>query len=97
MEETSVRLAELEARQRLDGRRIDKLQSQLEDYGQVVSSIQVLANEQGHIKDDVSEIKRDVKGLTEKPAKRWESLTATVLSLVTGAILALVFTRLGIG
>jgi len=98
MNEDQIRiLTEVDQRSRSNTHRIDEMQDKLEDYGEMVSTIKVLANEQGHIKDDVSEIKQTVTGLAEKPGKRWDELVKTVIGIVVGALLALTFTHMGIG
>lgn len=98
MNEEQIRiLTEVDQRSRSNTHRIDEMQGKLEDYGEMVSTIKVLANEQGHIKDDVSSIKKTVTGLAEKPGKRWDDLVKTVIGIVVGALLALAFTHMGIG
>ena len=98
MNEEQIRiLTEVDQRSRSNTHRIDQMQDKLEDYGEMVSTIKVLANEQGHIKDDVSSIKKTVTGLAEKPGKRWDDLVKTVIGIVVGALLALAFTHMGIG
>ena len=98
MNEEQIRmLTEVDQRSRSNTHRIDQMQDKLEDYGEMVSTIKVLANEQGHIKDDVSEIKKTVTGIAEKPGKRWDDLVKTVIGIVVGALLALAFTHMGIG
>ena len=51
------------------------------------SGTAVFAKEQEHIQADVKEIKADVKALTDKPAKRWESLVDKLLLVAAGAFL----------
>lgn len=98
MNEEQIRiLTEVDQRSRSNTHRIDEMQDKLDDYGEMVSTIKVLANEQGHIKDDVSSIKKTVTGLAEKPGKRWDDLVKTVIGIVVGALLALAFTHMGIG
>lgn len=98
MNEEQIRtLTEVDQRSRSNTHRIDEMQDKLEDYGEMVSTIKVLANEQGHIKDDVSSIKKTVNGMAEKPGKRWDELVKTVIGIVVGALLALAFTHMGIG
>lgn len=97
MNEEQIRmLTEVDQRSRSNTHRIDQIQDKLEDYGEMVSTIKVLANEQGHIKDDVSSIKKTVTGLAEKPGKRWDELVKTAVGIVVGALLALAFTRAGL-
>lgn len=96
MEDLAVKVAEIDQRSKSNTKRLDEMKEKLEDYGEMVSTIKVLANEQGHIKDDVSAIKKTVTGLAEKPGKRWDDLVKTVIGIVVGALLALAFTHMGI-
>lgn len=63
---------------------IEKRQDNLDD---LVKSVALFAQEQEYIKEDVKEIKADVKALTDKPAKRWESLVDKLLLVAAGAFL----------
>lgn len=96
VEDLAVKVTEIDARCKSNTHRIDEMQEKLEDYGEMVSTIKVLANEQGHIKDDVSEIKGTVTKLAEKPGKRWDDLVKTVIGIVVGALLTLAFTHIGL-
>ena len=69
-------------RHRLEG--IEKRQDNLDE---LVKSVALFAQEQEYIKKDVKEIKADVKALTDKPAKRWESLVDKLLLVAAGAFL----------
>lgn len=54
-----------------------------DNLDRLLSSVATLATEQEHIKNDVTEIKADVKGLTERPAKRWD---AVIAAIITGVV-----------
>ena len=54
----------------------------------LTTSVRVLASDQGHLKDDVGEIKSDVKSLMAKPAKRWDGLVDKLLFVLAGAFIA---------
>ena len=97
MDELKVKIAEIDQRSKSNTHRIDELAEKLDDYGEMVSTIKVLANEQGHIKDDVASIKNTVDSMAEKPGKRWEALLDTVVKIVVGALITYVFTQIGIG
>lgn len=86
-EALAVEVARIDAHSKDNARRISKVEERQDDLDKLVSSIGALANEQEHIKTDVSEIKNDVKTLTERPAKRWDALIAAIISTLVGLIL----------
>ena len=67
--------------------RIDDMEKRQDNLDDLVASVAVFAKEQEHIQADVKEIKADVKALTDKPAKRWESLVDKLLLVAAGAFL----------
>ena len=72
--------------------RLDELESRQDDLDKLVSAVNVLAVREENMENDVKEIKADVKMLTSKPGKMWESMmekiTLTVAAAVVGYILA---------
>ena len=87
---------ETEQRAKSNAHRLDAVEKKLEDYGAVITSIQVLAKRQEDMDCDIKEIKGDVKSLTEKPARRWESFVAAVISALAAAIVGYALAKLGI-
>ena len=67
--------------------RIDDMEKRQDNLDELVKSVALFAQEQEYIKEDVKEIKADVKALTDKPAKRWESLVDKLLLVAAGAFL----------
>ena len=67
--------------------RIEDVEKRQDNLDELVASVAVFAKEQEHIQADVKEIKADVKALTDKPAKRWESLVDKLLLVAAGAFL----------
>ena len=67
--------------------RIDDMEKRQDNLDELVKSVALFAQEQEYIKKDVKEIKADVKALTDKPAKRWESLVDKLLLVAAGAFL----------
>ena len=67
--------------------RIDDMEKRQDNLDELVKSVALFAQEQEYIKEDVKEIKSDVKALTDKPAKRWESLVDKLLLVAAGAFL----------
>jgi hypothetical protein len=48
------------------------------------------------ISDDTKEIKQDVKGITLKPAKRWDGFVDKVMNVVIVIILGYIATHMGL-
>ena len=67
--------------------RIEDVEKRQDNLDELVASVAVFAKEQEHIQAGVKEIKADVKALTDKPAKRWESLVDKLLLVAAGAFL----------
>lgn len=84
----AVKVAEVEQRSKSNTHRLDKIEERQDNLDRLVSSVAALANEQEHIKDDVTEIKTDVKSLTEKPAKRWDAVVGAIITGIVGFIIA---------
>lgn len=78
-DEMAVRIENIEVRQ-------DKMEKRQDDLEQLTNAVSVMQNEQEHIKEDLGEIKGDVKTLIEKPAKRWDSIVMTSITVVVGAL-----------
>ena len=87
MEDIAVKVAEIDQRSKSNTHRLDKVEERQDNLDKLVSSVSALANEQEHIKEDVTEIKTDVKALTEKPAKRWDGIVDKLIwLLISGAV-----------
>jgi len=89
-------LAETEARSKSNTHRLDKLEERVSEQGELIQSVKLLAQEQEHIKSDVSEIKADVKSIADKPKKRWEAIGDKLLWLVIGGVAAWVMSQIGL-
>lgn len=62
----------------------------MEELTHLMEAVAVLQAEQARMKEDVTEIKADVKRLMLKPGSRWESLLEkAMLCLVSAAVAAL--------
>ena len=67
--------------------RLEDVEKRQDNLDELVKSVALFAQEQEYIKEDVKEIKADVKALTDKPAKRWDSLVDKLLLVAAGAFL----------
>ena len=68
--------------------RMDDVEKDQKALNELTASVRELAVDQGNMKEDIREIKTDVKGLTAIPGKRWESLVDKLLFAAAGAVLA---------
>lgn len=85
----ALKLVDVENRSKGNTRRIEQLEKWKEQIAnEKFSKIDVLANDQKAIKEDVAEIKIDVKGLLEKPANRWEGLVKGLIAGFIGAFIS---------
>ena len=86
-----------EQRSKINAHRIDKLEEQQKQLSDLVSAVAVLAEKQSQIGDDVDDIKRKIKVLAEKPAKRWDGVVDKIISAIIAAIMGYALARIGLG
>lgn len=86
-----------EQRSKSNTHRIDKLEEQQKQLSDLVSAVAVLAERQNQIGDDVNSIKRELKTLAEKPAKRWDGVVDKIISAIIAAIMGYALARIGLG
>lgn len=91
-QELSVKLAETEQRARSNMHRIEKLEQQQKDLNKLVTAVEVLASREKSVETDVKEIKADVKTITQKSGRRWDTMIDRVLYVLIGAVLSLLMT-----
>lgn len=89
------RLTECEERSKSNTHRLDEVEKRQEDLTDLVTSVKVLATREERLETDVKEIKEDVKTLTDKPAKRWETIVTYVIAGIVAAVIGYVFGKLG--
>ncbi|MEA4894560.1 MAG: hypothetical protein VB064_04785 [Oscillospiraceae bacterium] len=90
------RLTEAEQRCKSNTHRLDKAEERQDNLDALVTSVATLATEQEHIKEDVTEIKSDVKTLTGKSGKRWDELIDKIIWAIVAAGIGFLLARLGI-
>lgn len=90
------RLTEVEERSKSNTHRLDEVERRQENLDKLTTSVSLLAAREERVEKDVKEIKTDVKGLAEKPGKRWEAVVDKVIMLVVGAVIAYLLTKVGL-
>ena len=89
------RLTECEERSKSNTHRLDEVEKRQEDLTDLVTSVKVLATREERLETDVKEIKENVKTLTDKPAKRWETVVTYVIAGIVAAVLGYIFGKIG--
>ncbi len=94
-EEMAVKLVEVDARSKSNTHRLDKMEEEFEALNKLATAMEVMANEQKHIaetittmEDNLDTLKREVKTIEEKPAKRWDGMVDKFLYGLAGAVAA---------
>ena len=90
------RLTEVEERAKSNSHRIDKVEKQQDEFVDLVTSVKILAEREQNVENDVKEIKSDVKSLTSKPGKRWDSLIDKITVAIIGAVIGLLLSLIGL-
>lgn len=81
-------IALIDARSKSNTHRINELREHQSALDKLATSVEVLATKQETVEGDVKEIKEDVKTMTGKAGKRWESLVDKILAALAGAFVA---------
>lgn len=90
------RLTEVEERSKSNSHRLDDMERRQDNLDELVSTVKVLAVREENVESDVKEIKSDVKALTTKPAKRWDSLVDKIIMTITAAIVGFFLAKFGL-
>ena len=92
MDEIQVerRLAEVEQRSKSNTHRIDELATEQKAQNELATSVALMMQEQKTIKNDISEVKKDVKSLT------WNDVIEKIVWLVLGGAVAALLAQAGL-
>ena len=97
------RLTEVEERSKSNTHRIDKLEKDTEAINRLATSMELMASEQKHqteamteIKTDVARLDSKVETIEQKPAKRWDGLVDKILVAIATLIIGYIFGKIGI-
>ena len=89
MEEFGAALARQEEKINGLARRMDNLEKLTESVNKLAISVERLTAQQQTTDTEITKLTGDVNELKEKPAKRWDTVIAAVISALVGAGIAL--------
>lgn len=75
--------------------RIEKLEKGQEEFRDLVKAVNGMVVEQKNIRNDLTEMKSDVKQIKEKPAKRWDSAVDKILMIILAAVVTYMLSQVG--
>ncbi len=92
-QETAVKLAEVDARSKSNTHRLDEVEGKVDTLQRLTTAVEVMATEQRHQTETMTEIKNDVTALgtkvdaiEKKPGKRWDGMVDKFLYGMVGAL-----------
>lgn len=88
-------LAETSARSKSNQHRLDRVEKRQNELGDLVASVSAIATEQTAMRDNITEIKTDIKEIKDKPAKRWDSVVDKAIMTVLGGIILYIMSKIG--
>lgn len=77
-------------------KRIGNLEEEQKELRNLTTAVSQMVIEQKNMRDDLAEMKNDVKQIKEKPGKRWDMIAEKVLTLVTAAVVAWMLGQIGL-
>lgn len=96
------RLTETEARSKSNSHRLEehdekflKIEKRQDKLDELVSAVNVLAVREKNVEDDVKEIKNDVKTLTNKSGKMWDSVVEKAVMVIVAAVVGFFLAHFG--
>ena len=89
------RLTEVEGRSKRNEERLDDIEKRQDNLDDLVSTVKVLAVREEAVENDVKEIKSDVKSLTSKSGKMWDSIVEKVILGFVAAVVGYIVAQFG--
>lgn len=94
--EHEKRLTACEERSRSNSHRLEEVEKRQDSLDELVGTVKVLAVREQNVENDVKEIKSDVKSLTNKPAKMWDSMVEKIMLTIAAAIVGFILAKFGL-
>lgn len=95
-EEVVALLSAVDSRSKSNAHRLDEHQRQINDQEKLIATVAQIATKQDAMESTMEEIKTDVKGIRERPARRGEALVDKLVYAFLAALMAYVLARMGI-
>lgn len=94
--EFAQKLAELEARERSNTKRLDKLEELTEVVHELATTMKLMAEKQERTAETVDRLDIKLTTIEQEPAKRWKAVVEKVVMTTVAAIVGFVLAQIGI-
>jgi len=95
--ELREKIARIDERSKSNTHRLDSAEKKLEESEKLLNTIALVAQRQSDMDGDIKEIKTEVKTLTSKAGKRWDSVVEKIIIMVVAAVVTYALTKFGLG
>lgn len=93
--EHEKRLTQVEERAKSNSNRLNEVEKRQDNLDELIGTVKVLAVREENVESNVKEIKSDVKSLTDKSGKRWDSLVDKILLTIAAAVVGFFLAQFG--
>ena len=90
------RITQVEDECKSNRRSIEQLEARTETMNALATNIELLANDLSNMSKAVEDLCKKITAIESKPAKRWEGIVDKAIMVTVGAVLALVFGKIGL-
>ncbi len=96
-EERTILLTQHDGQIKRHEARIREMERRQDDLDKLVTAMATVEQKQAGMDEDLKEIKKDVKTLTQRPGRRWDMVVEKALAALIGALVSFLLLRAGIG
>lgn len=89
------RLVEVEQRSKSNTKRLDNLESKVDDIHNLTLSVREIATEMKAMREDMNNIDKRVLAIEDKPNKKLDSMWGYIVSAIISGLIVFLFVKLG--
>ena len=89
------KLAEIDARERSNTKRLDKLETIVDNIRDLTASVQLLASKQSDMVKVMEKLDSRMDAVEAEPGKKWRKVVETVIGALAAALVGFALARIG--
>lgn len=90
------KIIETEQRSKSNTKRLDNLESKVDDIHNLTLSVREIATEMKMMREDMNKIDKRVMSLEDKPSKKMDLIWGYIVSAILSGLIVFVFMKLGL-
>lgn len=91
----AAKFAEIEAREKSNTKRLDKLEGVVENIRDLTASVQLLASKQDDMVKVMEKLDSRMGAVEAEPGKKWRKIVETVIGALAAALVGFALARIG--